>query len=210
MIHFKFMMVALAHAHALELEKYLQQYIMEDSEYIIAKETCKNTHKETEGQHFHIAVEMDDRSYDNFRKTVLVNHYGLRGRASKTLPRQYGVVKDVRDETKFLSYTCKDKNILTNITDKARLEKYIEDSYERKEKQQFEEQLFDLLEQSFNHNPKEPVLSTYFLELHILQMFRDLSDKLPAKSTIRFYALKFLLRRTETKTSQILDLMYDK
>lgn len=208
---YKFFMVALEHSKSLEFESFLKKYIMADAEYIIAKETCQDAHKETNGQHFHVAVEIDDKSYDNFRKTVLVNYYKLRGRATKNLPRQYGIVREVRDETKFLSYTCKDKDIMTNITDKTRLNKYIDDSYKKEEKKVFETQLYEYLDNILPpFNPKEQYTSTYTLELKILQYYRENTEKLPALSTLKHLAIKYIYSRTPQTTESILNLMYNK
>uniref|UniRef100_UPI00404798F9 hypothetical protein n=1 Tax=Flavobacterium sp. TaxID=239 RepID=UPI00404798F9 len=85
---FTFFMVALDHTHTAQLVKFLLKYINDDAEYIVGLETCETAHKETNGQHFHFAVEMEEKQYDNFRKSILVNHYKLRGRATKNLPRQ--------------------------------------------------------------------------------------------------------------------------
>ena len=207
---FKFFMVALPHSNAAELESWLKQYIIEGSEYIIGLEIC-SSHKETDGQHFHIAVEMDDKIYDTFRKSVLVNHYKLRGRATKGLPRQYGIVKQVRDETKFLAYTVKDQNIITNITDKSRLNKYIEQSYKREEKQTFEKSVFEYLDAKLP--PFDCALSTtYPIQLKILDYYRNNTDKLPALSTLKYLSLKYLFQKSpfEHSTESILNLMYNK
>ena len=205
-------MVALAHSHSLELEKKLQEYLIEGAEYIIGLEKCSDAHKESNGEHFHLAVEMDDKSYDSFRKTVLVNYYKLRGRAKTSLPRQYGIVKEVRDETKFLSYTCKDQNIITNITDKARLNKYIEDSYKREEKHAFEKQLFDYLDDKLQPLPPDPEIDLYKTNILILDYYRHKTDKLPALSTIRHFSIKYLYKQPVQilSTAYIYELMCNK
>lgn len=126
----KFFMAALSHQN--DLSKDLEGYLDPSAAYIVAKEVANDgKHKETEGQHFHIAAEMNDKQYDSFRNTILKNKYNLRGKACKGLPRQYGVVKDVRNETKFLAYTCKDKNIIYRNIDLKTIKYYISESYKK-------------------------------------------------------------------------------
>ena len=72
-------------------------------------------------EHIHFLVEMSDKDYHSFSKRVFKDKYQLRGRATKGAPRQYGKEKKIRDIQKVARYTCKDKNVITNI-DEAELE----------------------------------------------------------------------------------------
>ena len=73
--------------------------------------------EKSEYEHFHFLVEMSDTQYHAFSKRVFKDKYQLRGRATKGAPRQYGKEKKIRDIQKVARYTCKDKNVETNITE---------------------------------------------------------------------------------------------
>lgn len=88
-----------------------KEYIKEqlkDFKYLFGMETC-------EYEHYHFLVEMSDKNYHAFAKRVFKDKYQLRGRAISGAPRQYGKVSHIRDIQKIARYTCKDKNIITNI-----------------------------------------------------------------------------------------------
>jgi len=68
-------------------------------------------------EHFHFLVEMSDKEYHSFSKRVFKDKYQLRGRATKGAPRQYGKERKIRDIQKVARYTCKDKNVETNMTE---------------------------------------------------------------------------------------------
>uniref|UniRef100_UPI004047C430 hypothetical protein n=1 Tax=Algoriphagus sp. TaxID=1872435 RepID=UPI004047C430 len=198
---FTFFMVALDHTHTAQLVKFLLKYINDDAEYIVGLETCETAHKETNGQHFHFAVEMEEKQYDNFRKSILVNHYKLRGRATKNLPRQYGKCKEVRDIDKFLAYTCKDQNIVTNIDDKKRIDAYIQESYKREEKKAQINTILDYLgEIPMPNNDHLEQCITEKYEIAVLDWYRKNTDKVPAISTLKHIVSRFLLFRQNHST----------
>lgn len=143
-----FFMAAIKHSEKDNIINYIEKYMDTDGGYLIALETSQTSHSDTSGEHFHFAVDMNKENYDKFRKTVLVNHYRLRGQAKNGQPRQYGVIKNVRDETKFLTYMCKEKN-LNNIYYKKKdlkiIQEYITNSYTKPDKKLYENILMDFL-----------------------------------------------------------------
>jgi len=143
-----FFMAAIKHSEKDNLINYIEKYMDIDGGYLIALETSQTSHIDTSGEHFHFAVDMNKENYDKFRKTVLVNHYKLRGQAKNGQARQYGVIKNVRDETKFLTYMCKEKN-LNNIYYKKKdlkiIEEYILNSYTKPDKKLYETILMEYL-----------------------------------------------------------------
>lgn len=140
-----FFYAQIVHDHVPTVRELLESYISDEAAYIIAKETSPNSHKETNGEHLHFAVDMSKKQYDAFRNTVLVKKYGLRGKAQKDLPKQYGTVKNVRDEMKMLSYTVKDQNIIYRNIDLKTIQGYIEKSFKKNEKVSYQEELMDYL-----------------------------------------------------------------
>lgn len=127
----KFFMAALAHSEIDDFEKYLIKYIDVSGRYLIAMEIATDSHAQTKGHHFHVAADMDDKSWDAFRKTILVKKYNLKGQARGGNARQYGLVHNVRDEFRMLSYTVKDGAFRTNM-ELELLQEYIEASFPKK------------------------------------------------------------------------------
>lgn len=190
---FKFFMCAIPHSQLETLEKMLTKYIDVSASYIIAMETAKDSHSETQGEHFHFAVQMDDKQYERFRHTVFTNHYKLRGRATDGKPRQYGKVKEVRDQTKFLAYTVKDQNIVYRNIDLEAIQAYIEASYPRRDVYNFQHNLMKyLMNMSF-----EPLagLSEHLaidkIEIEILKYCMD-NDKLVSRSFLKQMTSSYL------------------
>lgn len=125
---------ALHHDQSANLIKYIEQYITDASaSYLIALETSKNTHLETQGQHIHICINSTTFNYDTFRNTILKNKYSLQGQARNGIGRQYGKIKDVRDETKLLTYCCKEanNNIYFKNIDLKTIQEYITNSFKK-------------------------------------------------------------------------------
>lgn len=90
------------------------EYLVEEMEkleapYVMSAEAGKY-------EHFHFLAKITVKQYHNFCQRVFIKKYKLRGRATKTLPRQYGKVKEIKDLSKMMSYTLKDKNFQTNMS----------------------------------------------------------------------------------------------
>lgn len=81
--------------------------------YIISRETCE-THKRTNGQHFHVVAEMSDTSYHKLCKNMK-DKYKLNGRANNGEPKQYGKVNTIKDINRMLAYSIKDGDYETNL-----------------------------------------------------------------------------------------------
>lgn len=98
-------MAHIPHSECGNIIKYLDAY-----KYIFGMET-------SDYEHFHFLVKMTEKEYYNFSKRVFKDKYKLRGRATNGAPRQYGKLKQINDIQKIARYTCKDKNVRTNLTD---------------------------------------------------------------------------------------------
>jgi hypothetical protein len=85
-----------------EMEKF-------DAPYIMSAEAGKY-------EHFHFLAKITPRQYHNFACKNFMKKYKLKGRAHKGIPRQYGKVKEIKDISKMMTYTMKDKNYTTNMT----------------------------------------------------------------------------------------------
>ena len=78
------------------LEETLKEYNI--AGYIIAHETQPYSH-------YHFICEMADSDYHSFAQRVFKKKHGLRGRAVKGDPRQYGRLKHIENLQRLKAYT---------------------------------------------------------------------------------------------------------
>lgn len=128
-----FWFVAIHHNRVEEYIKHLKKYITPETSYIIAKEVAKGVHHSTNGEHIHIACEMELDTYNKFHRNIHVEQLKLRRKANEDGGKQVGRVHNVRDELKMLSYTVKSENIIYENIDLKTIQDYIENSYPKKE-----------------------------------------------------------------------------
>lgn len=98
-------MAHIAHSEVETIQQELQQY-----KYIIGLET-------SEYEHYHFYVKMSVKQYSAFAQRIFRKKYALQGRATKGCPRQYGRTHDIKSQQKMATYTCKDKNVRSNMTE---------------------------------------------------------------------------------------------
>lgn len=193
-------MAAIRHQYVDDVVEKLEQYIDASASYIIGMETAEGVHQDTSGQHLHFAVQITDKEYDAFRKTVFVKGYSLRGQARSGRARQYGQIKDVRDETKFLAYTVKENNLKTRYIEPETLKNLIELSFKKELKKTFTEALMEHLGELKHKNQITKTFSEnngseavpYNIELLILKYHIDHSEKPLCLSRLRYYTNLFL------------------
>ena len=139
------------------LEDIIKSY---KTQYLIALET--NPY-----HHYHFMVEFTDEEYHKFSKHVFKDKYKLRGRAIAGKPRQYGVVKHIKDIEQATAYTLKDGNYRTNM-DHEVIQKCLEKSYEKTDKNlevaKLHSYLDDYLRKQPNHVEIDKSLSIYWDE----------------------------------------------
>lgn len=140
--------IVLEHARSDEVKSDLLNYLDTSDEWLISLETAKSTHQHKEGQHFHILCTMSDSIYDTYRKTILVRKYKLSGKVTNGIGREYGKSLAIRDLERLFTYLVKDGNIITNIEDESRLERYKELSFKRIEKKELFDDVITMLKES--------------------------------------------------------------
>lgn len=106
--------LAMRHARADEVYKHIDDYCTSETKYVISTEKCKNTHKETYGEHFHVVIEWDDKHYTKFKRDVITKLWKLKGQAKDGVGRQYGK-ENVGDEDAMISYILKDQDWFDDI-----------------------------------------------------------------------------------------------
>lgn len=136
----------MAHIAATEFD-YLEEIVKSyNTQYCIALET--NPY-----DHFHFIVNLTDSEYHNLSKHLFKDKYHLRGRAIEGKPRQYGIVKNLRDTSTALAYTVKDGNYRTNM-DHETIQKALATSYEKTDKTLETQKLFSHLDETLRKIPK--------------------------------------------------------
>lgn len=135
-------MCACHHVNYDYLEETLKEYPI--GLYLMASEVTKESHTETNGEHFHFLVQMSDTDYHKYSKRVFKDKLKLRGQAKDGKPRQYGRVKKIEDLTRMAAYTIKQGNIRTNMTE-AQLSGYKAVTFVAKEQLSYDEELYNYL-----------------------------------------------------------------
>lgn len=128
---------AIRHSEFDYVESTLQEYDI--GGYIISAETAPQTHKATDGEHFHFIVEMTSEDYHKFSKRLRVK-YALAGRSTANATRGYGKVKVIENLEMMKVYTVKDGNIRSNLIQEE-LDRLKEKSFKKDEAKAFEDEL---------------------------------------------------------------------
>jgi len=188
-------MAAIAHSEFDYIVQVIQEYDI--GEYLIAAETTTEAHKETNGEHFHFVVQMNDKDYHKFSKRLFIDKYKLRGKAVKDKPRQYGRVKKIEDFNRMCAYTVKDGNIKTNM-DAVTLQSFKDIAFKSKEKQDFRDKLMEFMTTKFygyNNQWDIPVCPSFkHLGIAVIEYYRKEAIGLPVTKTqieahIRYYQM---------------------
>lgn len=175
----------------------LQEYDI--GSWLLGLEVTKDAHKETNGEHIHFLVQMNDKDYHKFSKRIFIDKYKLRGKALKDKPRQYGRVKKIEDLSRMAAYTIKDKNIRTNMSEEQ-LEQYRAIAFQNQEKDDFRQDLMKYIEDQYNISQKQDdygvAIPWTFSQIGccIIKYYRSLKDHLPVnkaqiESHIRYYMM---------------------
>lgn len=199
--------IALEHSFKDDLLKDIDAYIDASASYILAMEVAKDKHVETKGQHFHFVGNMTEKEYDSFRKTIIVKKHKRQGVARNGVGRQYGKIGKIRDETKLMSYTCKDNNIIYKNIDLEKIQELIQQSYHKEDRQfPFKELMQYLVAHVFHYYDIEHDngwitsnnVHPHKIEYSIIQFYIDNSkcEKPLSRATIRSITTKFLMYYT--------------
>lgn len=96
--------------------------------------------------HFHVVFEeLSENVYTNLNKKI-VEKYKLRACSKKGIRKQYGKIRKIEDLDKLKSYTVKDGNFRTNLSDEE-MKKVIENSFEKTRKKEWIDKVIKRLEE---------------------------------------------------------------
>jgi len=199
----RFFYLAISHDLSFSLWADLEHYIDPSARLLMSLEVAKDTHHETKGQHYHIACDMNDKQYDAFKKTIIIKKHNLKGQARDGVGRQYGCipVSKVRDETKFLQYTCKDQNVRFRGFENDEIKKFIEESFPKVDRKSDLEMLMAAM--ILNHHTYYLIVqltglqefNTQLCEEFIISYFMDnvAKQKVLNKSSIRSFVTRYIM-----------------
>jgi len=193
-------MAHIDHEHIDYVEETLNNYDV--GQYLIGLEG-NNSPVQGCYEHMHFLVEMDEKDYHKFSKRVFKDKFNLRGRATKGAPRQYGKIKHIDDVENAKTYTVKDGNVRTNMKQEE-LQKYIEKSYEKVEKQEFLDEIVEELEkryiesQTTLYGPPEFAeggsFSQYQLRILTITIFKEKGLKTISRSRVENVIYRFVMK----------------
>jgi len=199
-------MCAIPHDQSSNLLKYIEPYIDVSGRLIMSMETSSTSHIETQGQHFHFFADMDETKYKNFSTKYFVRHYQLRGKAlADDKPRQYGKVKEIKNEDRMISYTLKSKdlnNIYYKNFDLKTIEDYMQQSFQKENKKDFKTELMNFLcdhRDNFYHSDEDDdyhhcKFRFHTVEEHIIQFYIDKEINKPvSRSQVKSWTTTFLM-----------------
>lgn len=162
-------------------------------EYLIGLETG-------DYEHMHFVVQMSKEDYHRFSKRVFIGKYKLRGKAMKGEPRQYGKVKAIDNLERMQSYTLKDGNIRTNMSDE-KISVLQQQSFKKNEKQTFRQEMVQYctdhfyLPEDHPHGVFDHQSFTFRRKLgHLVCAFMRERGKILRKTTIQnnmYYVMQF-------------------
>jgi hypothetical protein len=191
-----FWFVAIKHDQVNNYIKDLEKYIKTNEKYIVGLETAKGVHKETNGEHIHVAATMSVNRYNKLHDAIHKKKMKLQLKAANGVGKQVGRVKVVRDQERALRYCCKDRQtIYKNIT-KQTIEKYIAESFQKGET--WEDQIItklkldiDITHIDFNNIDNIQM----DIELAIIDFYRNNSKQkaVPSGAYIKKLMLRFLM-----------------
>ena len=203
----RFFFMAVKHCESNTLWESLKKYTTEDARILMAMETAKGVHEDTSGEHFHIAIDMDDKQYDSFKKTVILKKYNLNGRAKDGKGKQYGCVNPakIRNEWKMMCYTVKDKNFQTQNIDLDILQTMVDESYPKIDSKSDEELLMIHLQ---NVQPelgaewcaKVGEVCPELVEKEIISYYID-NDRAIGKSQLKTLTSRYMMKYMKNRTN---------
>jgi len=138
-------------------------------------------HESEPYSHFHFLVEMKEADYIRFRKRVFIDKLKLRGQARNGKPRQYGKVGEIEDFDKMLSYTVKDENIKSNLTDEL-INDAIDKSFKKQSPKLLKEKMIIYVEDK----TKNFGIDKYYSKKKILKLICQwcFDEKIPVRKSI--------------------------
>lgn len=140
----------MAHLPEKEFDFLEEKVKLWDTDYCIGFE-------KTPYEHFHFVAFITDTEYHNFCQNIFKKHYNLRGKPGRKgtkdegKGKQYGrKLEKINSDERVIQYTLKDGDFRTNM-DKDLIDKLVEQSFRKNEKENNMKKLFEHLDSKSNH-----------------------------------------------------------
>lgn len=131
--------------HSTDNEDFLLNSLLsyDIGEYLIVRETAQDSHKLTNGEHYHFLVQMKNDDYTRYRKRVFIDRYKLRGQAKGGMGRQYGKVNYLKDPDRMAVYMLKETkdNVVATTMTPQQLDSWKEQSFKKGEKDTYKDRV---------------------------------------------------------------------
>jgi len=188
--------LVMRHTMAEDVKKAIEQYTTSLTKYLITAERCKNSHKETDGEHFHVVIDWEEKTYNKFKRDIITKIWKLKGQARDGIGRQYGKEK-VENEEDMISYVLKDQVLLDNNIPNICFQVYtLEYLIERLNESYKKEDKYTLMDEVMNHLKIMPCnchpIDIWKIQLTILEYWIKNSNKTITKSTLNHLTIRFL------------------
>lgn len=190
--------IALPHSYSDELWENLKKYTQPTERLVLAKEISKKSHLDISGEHFHILAEWTTDKYEAFKKTIIDKTYKLCGKAVKDGHRKYGIVRQIRDLDKMLSYTIKGNDFRQQNYTEDEITEALENSFEKDDPKAYQEVLMEHLKNIRNAfiritDMGQPYhIEIIKIEEEILRHHMENKDKPLCKSKLEYYTNYYL------------------
>lgn len=208
--------LAVRHCYAPKLQELLQF----PSHFLVTQEVSATTHKETQGEHFHILFVGDDVLYRKLINTIK-KHFPLQGVAKNGVPRQYGKVRDLRDPFRMASYMLKQgKSYSTDFPDST-ISTLKETSFEKSQdlERSERETICAILDEKMLPQPTDSIdyinHSVYALPLEVKTIIIETYRSTPTFKYLTSHRLKYLTqyylmyhKKELLSTKECLDLFF--
>jgi hypothetical protein len=158
-------------------------------------EKCKKSHKETDGEHFHVCIDWEEKTYIKFQREIITKQWHLKGQARDGIGRQYGKDKEaVGDEDQMITYMLKEQE---NSLDKTHYQVYTKEyliermscSYKKEDKYTINETVLNHLKMMPCYNG---LLDVYKIQITILDYWMRNIEKTLTKSTLNHITITFM------------------
>jgi len=163
--------------------------------FIVALEKSKNSHKETQGEHYQCIFDMEETTYGNMNK-ALIKEFNLKGQARNGIGRQYGkITKDkINDIELACIYTTKEGNVISNI-DQEQIKEWYEKSYMKSKNSIDLKKLIEYLDSFYISQCEYKMYYGNFLDEvrnHIINYHLEYKILLPRKNALSDYIRYYL------------------
>lgn len=193
-----FWFVAIKHDTLSQYIEYLEKYLDPSASLLIAKETAKGVHKETLGQHIHVACDITNENYFKFHDWIHKKTLKLQCKAGNGVGKQVGKMKNIKDQYRVLTYMVKDQDLFTKNFNPDLLEELIKESFPKT--QTWDEQIIQFLIFNYVETPELLEGNPHYIDIQQLEILvvrfyilNSTSKAVPSRAYIRKMVTRYIM-----------------